>query len=1757
MTTHAKSDQINTTNLVDYTQQQVLQQPEKIAFIFLADGEVEKNKLSNFQLDLKSKAIAAELQKQAKWGDRVLLSYLPGIEFITAFMGCLYAGMIAVPAYPLRSNHHAKRFLAMLEDCQPALILGTTESLTMMQEQTEFAHYHYIYTDTLSDELAVTYQKPQITPDTLAFLQYTSGSTGVPKGVMVCQRNIMSNLQAIDHVFGLPANEKMVSWLPMQHDMGLIGQVLYVIYTGATEIFMSPTAFLEKPVRLLQAINHYRAFGSGGPNFGYQLCLEKVTDEELHGMDLSCWTEAFNGSEPIRASTLQQFVKRFAPWGIKESIFMPCYGMAETTLLVSGKSRETPLIITSIDKNELTKGVFEKKHDSNELLVSSGYVYPEYTVKIVNPTTVQLANPGEIGEIWVHGASVACGYWNKPEISKQTFAAKLPNDPNNYLRTGDLGYLDGKELYITGRLKDIIILQGRNIYPQDIEAAVEACHPAIRSGCTAAFSVDIDAQEQLIVVAEIERTYRKVGCKPIFLAMRQALVDAAEAVPYSIQLLAPAKALRTTSGKIQRQATKKAYLANELTIVAKDDLYIIAPSEPTLEELENGISTLLAKVLAVESVANNQPFSQLGGTSLHAVLFQQQLLRYIGNRVEISPTIALDYPTVRQLAGYIHQQLTGKGQEKDQEIIVNTIPQLNEPIAIVGMACRFPGGANTPEDFWQLLQQGKEAIDLIPETRWSLDDYYDPNPDTPNKTPVRHGAFIDDIDLFDAKFFNISPREAENMDPQQRLLLEVVWESLENAGINPKELAETDTSVFIGATTHEYSDLLSRHNYDAYIATGNNQSVLAGRISFALGLQGPCLTLDTACSSSLVALNQACHSLHLGETHLAIVGGVNALLSPYTYITLSNAKMLTTDGHCKVFSEQADGYVRGEGCGVVVLKRLSDARQAGDKILGVIKSSVVNQDGASSGLTVPNGVAQEKLLRKSLAQANLQPKDIDYIEAHGTGTKLGDPMETHAISNVYKNSHDEQNPLYISSVKANIGHLESAAGMASLIKTVLALQYEKIPPHVPFKKLNSAINLTAIPAQIPLELTDWKKGEKPRRAGISSFGFSGTNAHVILEEAPQLDYMPRASLPPTIFNRQRYWAPIINDVLSMLGNNSHPLTHQDNRELSTNITNLLNSFLGDMLAAGRIEQEQYVTLESLLDELITAHLKEVLHLDKNQQIDKQAGFFELGMDSITAMELTKRIQNSFNNELVFSDALIFDNPSIENLARYLLQQIVERLGSFETSTEGLTPKNYDIVPYDKPFSLNHRELRFWIARKNLAPVVGLRLSIAGKIDLALFKTALSYVIKNQPMLWREIDKNIPLQKRIYSTDNLDFQIISMQSKSVDPAKAFEIAIDECFFDFTPPLIKVRVYQYSDTKYELAVFMPHIACDAYSFGVLFSEVNHCYSAFQAGKEPPIISTEYRILKNPPDELSVEDYQQLFNVNLKDAYQYEDLYLPVLAKNIDIVGGDYCLPINEARLKTQLISKYNVSAATIFMTAMTLTVARLFAVRSMTILMLDAARDSSNIMLVGGFEKYLYLNIKVKNGSIREYVDYINGVRQEMLTRDKYKNIVHLGNYMFKHIGFKGVWKWGVNALYRRESKGKLGAFYKGGDIYSIIDVLLLALMRKMREKFNNLLAKLGFHRKTDILFALNYTPLPVINTIANCEVNLIDKYKLAEKLGIGWGANMLLYKNPTGEFEYKLVGRNVTKEFRDRYAETFSEIIDELQKDENRSIKDLL
>ena len=575
---------VNYSTVVDVLRNRATTQPNQLAYTFLADGETESNRITYQELDTQARAIAVKLLSQVNSGDRALLvyPYSDGIEFITAFLGCLYAGVIAVTDYPRRHIKSLKQYQDRIVDAGAKIALTTQEFGDRVKSQlianpglaVKLTSLSWIASDRVDLSLAENWQPPQIDADTLAFLQYTSGSTGSPKGVMITHGNVLHNSEAIEQSFQNHRESNILMWLPMFHDMGLIGGVMQPLYLGSSAILMSPIALAQKPYLWLQAISRYRATTSGGPNFAYDLLCHKVTEEQRANLDLSCWQVAFTGAEPVRAETLENFARLYAPYGFNPQAFYPCYGMAEATLFITGgDARQEPKTIY-VDGNGLTEDRIvkvEKHQDNAKSFVSCGYTWLEDKLKIVDPESLTECPSDRVGEIWIAGNGVGQGYWNKPEQTERTFQAVLPNaQEDNFLRTGDLGFIKDGELYITGRIKDIMILMGRNHYPQHIETTVENAHPALRPNHGAAFSIDVNGEEQLIVAHEVKRTaIRNLDVEEVIGAIRQAVAEQNMANVYGVTLLKTGSIPKTSSGKIQRRACQSKYLDRTLATVGQ------------------------------------------------------------------------------------------------------------------------------------------------------------------------------------------------------------------------------------------------------------------------------------------------------------------------------------------------------------------------------------------------------------------------------------------------------------------------------------------------------------------------------------------------------------------------------------------------------------------------------------------------------------------------------------------------------------------------------------------------------------------------------------------------------------------------------------------------------------------------------------------------------------------------------------------------------------------------------------------------------------------------------------------------------------------------------------------------------------------------------------------------------------------------------------------------------------------------------------
>lgn len=707
------------TTLVELLQQRAQHQGDRVAYDFLAEGDTITASLTHQQLDTLARAIATLLTSLNCQGQPVLLLYPPGLDYIAAFFGCLYAGAIAVPAYPPRPNRSLDRLQVMIQDAGARVALTHSTVLGGLERRIpdygDLQRLHWLATDGIDTTLATVWQPPAITADSLALLQYTSGSTGNPKGVMISHGNLIHNSARINTFFGDTAASRGVSWLPPYHDMGLVGGILQPLYVGAPMALMPPVAFLQKPFRWVQAIAQYGATTSGGPNFAYDLCVQKTTPEQRASLDLSHWRLAFSGAEPVRAETLARFTQAFAPCGFQQRAFYPCYGMAETTLMVTGGDSEAlPCTYTvqeqalqnnraiapdsltpdSLTADPLTPNPRPPAPDEARTLVGCGHAPADQAVLIVDPKTRVPCPADTVGEIWVADSpSLAQGYWRQPEQTEATFQARTAAGAGPYLRTGDLGFLRQGELYVTGRLKELIIVRGRNYYPKDIEETVETAHDALRPGAGAAFTITVAGQERLVVVQEVERRHlRSLDAEAVVAAVRRAVTEAHDLQLYGLQLLKTGSVPKTSSGKIQRYLCRAGYLDHQLEAVhtwqlaaagtdgvadwstaiappaSSPDRVPELPALPAVThpaQLEQWLLTWLAQTLQVpvSSLETTRPLAEYGLDSVAAVELTAGLQTRLN--LSLSPTLAYEYPTVAAIAAYLWQQLGHSPQGSD------------------------------------------------------------------------------------------------------------------------------------------------------------------------------------------------------------------------------------------------------------------------------------------------------------------------------------------------------------------------------------------------------------------------------------------------------------------------------------------------------------------------------------------------------------------------------------------------------------------------------------------------------------------------------------------------------------------------------------------------------------------------------------------------------------------------------------------------------------------------------------------------------------------------------------------------------------------------------------------------------------------------------------------------------------------------------------------------------------------------------------
>ena len=1097
-------------------QERAARTPDREALTFLQSAG-DAQLVTYAELDRGARAVAASLQQHGSPGDRVLIVCPPGPAFVQAFFGVMYAGRVAVPSSPIAGKRDQTRLSELVQRARPSVVCagalqaprverwlrdqsGTPERVLYLGASDLTPAAHHLELRDPED-----WQPTRVRPDDLAFLQFTSGSIGAPKGVMVEQQQLLHNLEQIYRNFGFHDDSRGVIWLPPYHDMGLIGGILSPLHGGFPVTLMPPTTFMRRPQLWLETITRYRATTSGGPGFAYDLCVKHVSEDALAGLDLSSWSVAFVGAEPIQAPVLERFARRFAKVGFRERSWWPCYGLAESVLMVTSTEPGDGLRTAEAPERGADLDVFSEARSGST--VSCGA--PQDTrVEIVDPATSLRLADGQVGELWVQGPSVARGYWGQPEQTAATFGARLATGEGPFLRTGDLAFVQDDRVFIHGRSKEVIIVGGRNIYPTDVEYAAQLALDGARPNSGAAFGLPGDPIEGVVLVQELpEGQASAEQLAAMGARIREAVAAAIGVELAQLLLVAPHTVPRTTSGKVQRITCRKRFDANEIAYLWRWESGGGAQSarerpEASLDlgQLTRLVCELMADQLGVDAAQVNEhtTFADSGCDSKGIAAIGVSLANLLGERLEADLLYRMATP--HALATHLVSRRTQQGGSPARVFEAAPASEL-EPIAIVGLACRVPGAWNASE-LWSLLDDERDAIGRVPEDRWDRKQWLLEGRSKQGTIYTDRMGCIDAPYAFDAAFFGIDDRAALALDPQQRIILELCWHALEDAHVRPSSLAGRGVGVFMGATHADYAQLVRANAaITSQTAPGTALSAISGRVSYLLGLQGPAMTVDTACSSSLVAIHTACHYLRAGECEIALCGGVSLVLAPDTTAALCRMRALSPTGRSAAFAEGADGYVRGEGAGVVVLKPLRRALADGDRIYACIAGSAVNQDGLSNGFTAPNADAQEAVIRRALLQAGPRVAGaVSYVEAHGTGTRLGDPIEVLALSRAYTAVRSGSTPLLVGSLKTNIGHLEAAAGVVSLIKVALAIRHKRLPASLNCQQPSTLVRWDELGVRVADRTQVWT--QDVYAAGLSSFGFTGTNVHAVITGAP-------------------------------------------------------------------------------------------------------------------------------------------------------------------------------------------------------------------------------------------------------------------------------------------------------------------------------------------------------------------------------------------------------------------------------------------------------------------------------------------------------------------------------------------------------------------------------------------------------------------------------------------------------------------------------
>ncbi len=1101
--------------------------------------------LDGQELEQAAGSLAVALQDILQVQERAVLALPCGIDYVAALLACWRANITAVPA-PATDVASPKALAAklpsLLQSSRASCVLATGELAEYLAAQPGLRHVNVCDVRELQVSGGPAIAPRPRRPGDLGMLLYTSGSTAQPKGVMLTHENLAAQANTAARQWEIGPDSCIVSWAPLFHSFGLIVGIMAPLSRGASCMLMPPGGFVRNPAHWFRCLHEHHATHTGAPNFALDLCCSVVDLDSVMDFSLRRLKAVICGGEPIRRSTWEAFVQKFKSIGFSPEVFCPNYGLSETGSISFSSIGKAPRFL-ALDPEAMRQRLVRaaSQESSAKIITGCGDVAPEMQAVIVHPDTGELCAEDVIGELWVKSASIAAGYLGLDAETLENFHATVKSTgESGFFRTGDLGFMQNGHLFLAGREKEVIIIAGKNYFPSDIEEAIIRCGPAFSSPLQV-FSFEKDGREH--VCAAIETAAGPEECEQL---ARTALaaVAAEHQLELSVVCFTPEGALpKTDSGKLQRRQCMEAYLNEALDILYKypeeHNAVAIREKEAPLYVVTQLIDDVIKQECSVDisHMHTEITFSELGLHSLQHIRIAKRIEDIF--QLSFSPASLYKFHTVAQLAGYIAEQLA-QGPDVGRSTSARAGSQAERPVAIIGCSCHFPGGVTDPEGLWSLAAAGGNAVTSVGQSRPRI--LQDAKRYGVDGNFPAWGGFVDDVDRFDAAFFAVSPLEAEAMDPQQRKVMELVWETLARSNTDPGSLAGRGVGLFVGAHSSDYAEIVSQrpqlvHTYGAFLDSGLHMSLLPHRVSRHFDFHGPSELVNTACSSSLVAVHRAAEALRRGECSLALACGINLMFTARIWVLAHKAGMLAADGRCKPFDGAADGFVRAEGYAAVALKPLDQALQDNDPVLAVLASTAVNHDGRSHSLRAPNMEGQKRLLLHAWSKAGLDPRTIGYMEAHGTGTKLGDPIEIQALQEAYAEAAGtaQAQTCALGSVKACIGHAESAAGMAGLVKAVMALRHGVIPGNRHLREVNPYIQLGAGPLYLPQDSRPWTRPldargrETPRRAGVSSFGFGGANAHVIVEEYSEARTDPPAPalgpLPGYPFAGERFWIP--------------------------------------------------------------------------------------------------------------------------------------------------------------------------------------------------------------------------------------------------------------------------------------------------------------------------------------------------------------------------------------------------------------------------------------------------------------------------------------------------------------------------------------------------------------------------------------------------------------------------------------------------------